>query len=135
MSETSLRIVLVGHCGPDAFMLRSAVGRAVSGASVEMVSDRVALDRAKEGAAVLLVNRVLDGEFDGLGGIELIRELASARESGGPAIMLVSNLPEAQAEAEEAGAAPGFGKKDANSELARRRLAQAIAGRGGEQHS
>ena len=37
MADAPIRILLVGHCGPDAYALRSAIGGMVPGASVEFV--------------------------------------------------------------------------------------------------
>lgn len=101
-------VLLVGHCGPDAYAIKSAVSSAVPGASVAMVTDAGRLEAELPRASLLLVNRVLDGSFEHEGGIELIRAL-SERE-GAPPAMLVSNFAEAQAEAQAAGAVPGFGK-------------------------
>jgi len=61
------------------------------------------------GDALLLVNRILEGRFDCSSGIELIE---SMKNSAGVK-MLISNLPDAQAEAEKAGAVKGFGKAKA----------------------
>lgn len=101
------KIVLVGHCGPDSYALKSAVGMAAAGAEVVFANDDVALAKEIPEADLLLVNRVLDGDFADDGGIKLIGKLAAA----GAKVMLVSNFPDAQAEAEKAGALPGFGKK------------------------
>jgi hypothetical protein len=132
MSERQARIVLVGHCGPDAYMLLSAVQRAVPGARVEMVSDEAALERER-GADLLLINRVLDGDFDTESGTELIVRLAGRRGADGrPVLMLVSNFEEAQEEAVEAGAVRGFGKKEAYSDASARRLREAVGGAGSE---
>ena len=122
-------VLLVGHCMPDSFSL----SRAVKASGVDAVTKRVnttrALDEHLEGAALLLVNRALDGRFDAADGIELIRAL---RERGGetasPPMILVSNYPEAQAEAEAAGALPGFGKHDLRT-TAPERIASALGGR------
>jgi hypothetical protein len=61
-------------------------------------------------ASVLLVNRVLDGDFGTSSGIELIARLAKAENR--PAMLLISNYPEAQQQAIAAGALPGFGKAE-----------------------
>ena len=107
MSKT---IVLVGHCGPDAGLLRSAVSRAVPAASIASANDMASLMTHASANHLLLINRALDGEFDGTdSGVELIRRIR--RNPAPPAAMLISNFPEAQAEAVEAGALPGFGKK------------------------
>ncbi len=107
-------VLLVGHCRPDAFALQSAVRRALGEADIAHVNSDKELEARAPGAALLLVNRALDGDFPDATGVELIARLAAR---GVPAL-LVSNFPEAQAAAEAAGARPGFGKKDLNSERA-----------------
>ena len=109
--NTDAPVVLVGHCGPDAWMLKSMLGRAAPGRPIEMVNSEKDLEASLDDAALLLVNRVLDGRFGSDSGIELIGSLAS-RGDGAPPMILVSNLPDAQEEGEKAGALPGFGKSD-----------------------
>jgi two-component system chemotaxis response regulator CheY len=108
MSETYRTVVLVGHCGPDVFLLRSAVSRALPGVKLSSANDDAELERFLRPDALLLVNRVLDGELSVGNGIELIRNLAQRPNS--PAMMLISNFPESQQAAIDAGALPGFGK-------------------------
>ena len=119
-------VMLVGHCGPDAIMLKTVVQRALPDAGVELINDHPSLDAALERDVVLLVNRELDGEFrSGRGGIDLIRQLS---ESGTAApMLLVSNFADAQAEAESAGAMPGFGKSDLYHDDTTRRLQDAAS--------
>ena len=115
----------VGHCGPDGWMLRTAIQRVIPGASVEDVTSETDLAERLEGDAnrpvVILVNRKLDGDFRAADGIELIK----ARSGAGPVWMLVTNLPDAAAAAESAGAAPGFGKSDLHSEATSEALRRA----------
>lgn len=122
-------VALVGHCGPDAFALRSAVRRFAPGAQIVAISGDAELDAALGDAGgpalVLLVNRVLDGDFENPSGIGVMRRAASARRR--TAVMLISNLPEAQAEAVAVGAVPGFGKRDLNTDKARDALNRAVA--------
>ena len=119
-------VILVGHCGPDAIMLKTAVQRVLPEASVELVNDHAALDASLARDVVLLVNRELDGAFrTGRGGIDLIRHLG---ESGATApMLLVSNFPEAQVEAEAAGAMPGFGKSNLYDDDTTQRLKDAAS--------
>ena len=119
-------VMLVGHCGPDAIMLKTMVQRALPESSVELVNDHAALDASLARDVVLLVNRELDGSFHtGSGGIDLIRHL---NESATKApMLLVSNFKDAQAEAEAAGAMPGFGKSDIYHEDTTQRLRDAAA--------
>lgn len=117
------KVLLVGHCGPDSWMLKSMVGRALPDSEPVMVNSREDLDAALADSRVLLVNRVLDGRFDSESGIELIREIAG--RSGPPRTLLISDYEDAQKSAEEAGALPGFGKAETNSDKAVERLQQA----------
>jgi len=119
-------VMLVGHCGPDAIMLKTVAQRALPGSSVELVNDQEALDAALQRDVVLLVNRELDGDFQsGPGGIDLIRHLSEAATSA--PMLLVSNFPEAQVEAEAAGAMPGFGKSNLYDDDTTQRLKDAAS--------
>src|SRR5687767_11950548 len=110
----SKKVVLVGHCGPDSSFLRMAVSSAQKGLAVVAADDDGSLRQAiEQGADLLLVNRVLDYGFDEASGAAVIRRLRA--EHPGLKMMLVSNYPEAQAEAVAAGALPGFGKREVGS--------------------
>ena len=105
----SKRVVLVGHCGPDASYLRLAVGKALNGASIERADEATELQPLlDQGVDLLLVNRQLDWGFQTTSGIDLIRHLRAKYPR--LRFMLISNFPEAQREAMSAGARPGFGK-------------------------
>ncbi|MCK4872156.1 MAG: hypothetical protein KAS72_05490 [Phycisphaerales bacterium] len=101
-------IALVGHCGPDVFMLKTTAHRAVPDAEVVLINDQAVLDAQLAELSLLLVNRELDGSFPITLGIDLIRTVTGRQD--GPGAILVSNFVDAQVEAEEAGAQPGFGK-------------------------
>jgi len=120
------QVALVGHCGADTMMLRGAVSRVDSKVAIEAIHDHKAALAAARAGTVLLVNRVLEGGFTSDSGVELIRALHAAN----PAVraMLISNYPDAQADAEAAGAMPGFGKSNAHSDAAAARLRDAING-------
>jgi len=117
-------ILLVGHCFPDAMMLKSAIKRAIRGVRFEKAHSVAEFEQHLPGAALAVVNRVLDGRFTSDDGIGLIRQYA-ANGSGTP-LMLVSNFPESQAEAEAAGAVAGFGKSDIYAAQTGERLRAAI---------
>lgn len=116
------KFVLVGHCVPDSFMLKGVIEKAVPGASVVRANNDEELARESAGAALLVVNRVLDGEFAESSGLSVVKS-AVARSARA---MLISNFPESRAEAEAAGGEPGFGKKDAGAEESARRLRAAV---------
>ncbi len=127
-------ILLVGHCFPDAALLRSALRSAAPDAEFRSINDRATLDTHLPDADLALVNRALDGDFGVPDGIALIRALtdrarghAPGALSSGPAFMLVSNYPEAQAEAQAAGALPGVGKTQLHAPETRHRIADALA--------
>ncbi len=106
--------VLVGHCGPDSYLMKNAVARAVPGATVVLADDAESLRTHLRADAVLLINRVLDDGFDTESGITLIESLAESEPK--PVMILVSNLADAQQQAVAAGARPGFGKRDIYAE-------------------
>jgi CheY-like chemotaxis protein len=82
-----------------------------------------AVERLRGGGfALVLVNRVLDA--DGGSGQELIRTLKADEQFRAVPVMLVSNYADAQAEAEAAGAVPGFGKSALRAAQTRARLAE-----------
>lgn len=121
-------IVLVGHCMADSSMLGSVVGRAVPGARVVKCGAMGEFDRLAGEGAVMLINRVPEGSFEGATGVELVERVV--QRGGAARAMLVSDYASAQAEAEKAGAMPGFGKSRCGSSEAAERLkaaAQAAA--------
>ena len=108
---TRPRILDVGQCGFD----HSSISRHLSksyGAEVAAASSKgQAMSSLRAGEFdLVLVNRVLDS--DGTSGLDLIRAIKADPDLSGVPVMLVSNYPEAQAEARSLGALPGFGKAD-----------------------
>lgn len=108
--STPQHVVLVGHCGPDEWMIKSAVGRVLPKASIDAVHNDTELGAAVTEGSLCLLNRVLDGDFEASHGQELIEGLLA--KAARP--MLVSNFEDAQTEAVAAGAMPGFGKSELN---------------------
>jgi DNA-binding NarL/FixJ family response regulator len=120
------KVVLIGHCGPDSSYLRITVQKALGDAVVSMADDEQDLQKALEsGVDLLLINRTLDYGFKQEGGAELIAHLRA--ENPKLRAMLVSNYPEAQAEAVAAGAIPGFGKRELGSPRVAQLLRDALA--------
>ena len=125
-SNTSPVFIAVGHCGPDAWMLRTAIQRLFPDATLEDVADDDALAAGMASAtdrpAVLLVNRKLDGDFAAGDGIELIEAIGG----GTHVSLLVTDLPDAAAAAIEAGAAPGFRKSALHGDATAAALRHAV---------
>ena len=106
---TAKRVLSVGQCGADHYGISSTLRHAF-GAEVEQASTQAeALQLLRQDSfALVLVNRVFD--MDGDSGIELIRRIKSDASLRTTPVVLVSNYADAQREAQEAGAEPGFGK-------------------------
>jgi CheY-like chemotaxis protein len=106
---TAKRVLSVGQCWAD----HRKIARTLEPFSAEVVSadtteEAVAQLRAGPPFALVLVNRVYDG--DGSSGMDLIRQMKADPALEAVPVMLVSNYDDAQEEAVAAGAAPGFGK-------------------------
>ena len=123
------KCLLVGHCTADAFSIEALVERACEQLPVLHVADQAELDQEATPESLLLVNRVLDGDFDCDEGVELIRRVARRAAEGagdGPVMMLISNIDVAQREAIEAGAVTGFGKNALYAEATATHLRQVV---------
>jgi hypothetical protein len=100
------QVVLVGHCGVDGPRLQSELSR-LDDVEVTRVNSEADLENCCDDADLLLVNREPVG-FDE-DGLAIVRHICQNHPDA--KVMLVSDLPDAQAEAEKAGALPGFGKR------------------------
>ncbi len=119
------RILSVGQCGADhgaiSMFLRASFGAEVTAAATHA---QALAALARGGFDLVLVNRI--GDRDGTSGVDLIRALK--QEGGAPdvPVMLVSDYPDAQAEAQQLGARPGFGKSSLRTAAARLAVAEAL---------
>ena len=124
------RVLSVGQCGVDhpaiSRFLRDAAGAEATAAATA----REATDALRSGGYdLVLVNRVFDR--DGGSGLDLIRSLKSDPDLSNVAVMLVSNYEDAQQQAVEAGARPGFGKSQLGDPEASRKVKEALGGSSG----
>ena len=108
----SKKVLLVGHCGPDSAFLRQSVRKAVPDVVLASADDGRELARALEvgGVDLVLFNRELGYGYEPDTGVESIRALRPAHPD--VKMILVSNYDDVQRAAEQAGAQPGFGKKE-----------------------
>ncbi len=108
------RILDVGQCGFDHGSISRHLTKAY-GAEVARASSTAEALKVLRGGKfdLVLVNRVFDR--DGTPGLDLIRALKADPDLADLPVMLVSNYPEAQAEARTLGALPWFGKADLRS--------------------
>jgi hypothetical protein len=120
----SKRILLVGHCGVDGPRMQSEISDFLSDADVLRINSDRELQRAvDQGADLLLINREPLG-FEPRLGQDLIRELHEKYPE--QKLVLVSDYDDAQKEATEAGALPGFGKSDIGSPKFEQTIRQAL---------
>jgi CheY-like chemotaxis protein len=114
------RVLSVGQCGAD----HRTILRTIQPYPVEVVAADTtdeALAKLRAGPfALVLVNRVYDA--DGSSGLELIRRIKRDEVLRAVPVMLVSNHEDAQQEAVQAGAEPGFGKSALYGPLVTERL-------------
>jgi CheY-like chemotaxis protein len=108
--KKKLKIVSLGQCGVDhpaiTRFCREAVGADVVG------TETFAQTLAVEEPDLILVNRILDAT--GESGLDFIRQFRADPARQTTPIVLVSNYADAQREAQELGAAAGFGKSSLN---------------------
>jgi len=120
------KVILVGHCGPDSSYLRLAVGSASKGVSIALAHSDASLDKLiDEGVDLVLLNRELEYGFSTDVGVEMIQRLREKYPN--LKMMLVSNYPEAQEAAVQAGAMAGFGKSQIGTRRVSDLLTQALA--------
>lgn len=103
------RVLDVGQCNLDHSQI-SELLKARFGARVDRAKsiEQVFYMAGFYDYDLVLVNRVFDE--DGAEGLDLIRRMKDSDELRDTPVMLVSNYPEAQQAAQQAGALPGFGK-------------------------
>jgi two-component system chemotaxis response regulator CheY len=103
------QVLSIGQCGADHGALARTLSRHFAATVVPAEDLNEALTQLRCGTfALVLVNRVLDA--NGSSGLEVIRRLKVEERLASVPVMLVSNYPDAQEQAVQAGAVPGFGK-------------------------
>lgn len=104
------RILSIGNCGYDHGNIAAVVQKHFA-ADVDNADSATAAFASLRQAKydLVLVNRVFDA--DGDSGLKFIKRLKTEPMTKDIPVMLISNYADAQADAEAAGAAPGFGKR------------------------
>ena len=105
-------VVLAGHCGPDSAYLKMTVKKAIGDVHIVSADDSRELTTAFEKSPpdLILFNRELGYGFEPSTGVGMIAQLR--RTYPNLKMILVSNFEEAQLAAEQAGALPGFAKRE-----------------------
>jgi len=123
MSSPAKCILLVGHCNVDGPRLQKVLGHEFKQARIERINSQADLERAvSAGADLLLINREPVGFA--IEGMQIIRDLQQMRPQA--KVMLISDFPEAQAQALLAGALQGFGKSQLGTQAIKELVAAAL---------
>jgi len=100
----------IGNCGFDHHNLKSMIEKNFDANVLAADSWADASTLMKNGPIdLVIVNRLLD--VDHSPGLEIIKTIKADERLKQTPVLLLSNLSDAQAEAEQHGAEPGFGKK------------------------
>jgi CheY-like chemotaxis protein len=120
------KILSIGQCGIDDPAIRSMI-RSKFDADVESVdsADEAQAEMRRQRFDLVLANRIFDA---GGSGLDFISALKSDELLADVPVMLVSDLPSAQAEAVARGALPGFGKAELYRPETAARISAALAG-------
>jgi CheY-like chemotaxis protein len=107
------RVLDVGQCSPDHATIRSYLTRNFKCEVVQTHGPDDTIEQLKNGDFdLVLVNRKLDRDYSD--GIDVIRRIKSEPDVAEVPCMLITNYPEQQDAAVEAGAVRGFGKLEYN---------------------
>ncbi len=103
------KILDVGQCDADNYRISEVLTDHFDVEMARACSHEQAIDLASQTAFdLILINRLYDR--DGSEGLKTLKALKSNDLTANIPVMLVSNFPDAQNAALEAGAVPGFGK-------------------------
>jgi len=103
------RVLSVGQCSADQWSIERLVSGRFGAEVIPAHTTREALEYLRQGLVdLVLVNRVFDR--DGGSGLDLITRIKTDAGLKAVPVMLVSNYEDAQTQAVERGALPGFGK-------------------------
>jgi len=120
------RVLSVGQCGVDHAAIGGLLRREFDADVVPADSLEEALDALRNGRFdLVLANRVF---AYGGSGLDLIAAIKADESLKDVPVVLVSDLPEAQRQAERLGALPGFGKSALGRPETARRLAAVLDG-------
>lgn len=110
----SKTVLSIGQCRPDNAAITHFL---TSNFDVDVLSTDLADDSVtalqEHSVDLILINRKLDADYSD--GMEIMKLIKSNPETEPIPVMLVSNFPESQEQAVQAGAIYGFGKAELSS--------------------
>ena len=124
------RVLNVGQCGVDTVSITRFLSKAVGAEVIGAHSPDEAAEALRGGGFdLVLVNRVFDRGGDS--GLDFIRTLKGDPDLAEVPVMLVSNFDDAQREAVDLGALPGFGKAKVGDPEVAEQIRSAIGAQSG----
>lgn len=121
------RILSVGQCGFDHSSISRFLQQSCDAQVDAADSKTEALDALRSEPArydLVLINRVFDR--GGESGLDLIKQVREDSTLAEVPVMLVSNFADAQRQATDLGALPGFGKSDLGDNGTAQRIKEAL---------
>ncbi len=120
------RVLSVGQCGMDHSSISHFLQKQFGATTIRVHTHEEAfIELHANHVDLVLVNRVTD--YDGSLGLEFIRALRNDATFNDIPVMLVSNYPDAQADAVTLGAIPGFGKSQLRERSTEEKLMNVFA--------
>lgn len=124
-SNAAPRVLDVGNCGHDHGQISGMLKRVFGADTVQADTASETLERlAREKFDLVLVNRKLDHDYSD--GLDVIKMIKQQPQLAHVPVMLVTNYPEHQAMAVEAGAVVGFGKLELSKPSTHQRIAAVL---------
>ncbi|MEW4455292.1 response regulator [Bremerella sp. JC817] len=115
------QVLDVGSCGYDHGSLRNLIERNFDAKVLQSHGPKDTLRMLREQTfALVIINRKLDRDHSD--GMDILLDIKSDEKLQDIPVMMLSNYEDAQAAAEEAGAVPGFGKRDLGKETTLNKL-------------
>jgi two-component system chemotaxis response regulator CheY len=119
------RVLDVGNCGPDHFAIRRLIEGRFAAEVLQADDWNQTLTQLQSGPIdLVLVNRKLDIDYSD--GLEIVRRIKADTAWQHLPVMLISNYPDQQEIAVQAGAVPGFGKSSLGANETLQRLTQLL---------
>jgi len=115
------QVLDVGNCGYDHGSLRNLIERNFDAKVLQSHGPEDTLKLLREqNFALVVINRKLDRDHSD--GMDILSDMKADERLKDLPVMLLSNFEDAQAAAQEAGAVPGFGKRDLGKETTLKKL-------------
>ncbi|MBA2113375.1 response regulator [Bremerella alba] len=115
------QVLDVGNCGYDHSSLKNLIERNFDAKVLQSHGPTDTLKMLREQSfALVVINRKLDRDHSD--GMDILKDMKADEQLQDIPVLLLSNFEDAQANAQEVGAVPGFGKRDLGKETTLKKL-------------